>query len=73
MGLYGGVETDAEERRISSEAVVGTWHRRGLHVVFATGLILLSAFVVAVMVDAQSARSIAYSLDEADEAESQVH
>jgi hypothetical protein len=72
MGLYGGVEADAEDRRISSDAAVGSWHRRGFHVVFATGLILLSAFVVAVMVDAQSTRSIGYSLDEADDAESQV-
>jgi hypothetical protein len=72
MGLYGGVENDAEDRRISSEVPVGTWHRRGFHVLFATGLILLSAFVVAVMVDAPSSRSVGFSLDEADDAESQV-
>jgi hypothetical protein len=72
MGLYGGMENDTEDRRISSEVAVGSWHRRGVHVVFATGLILLSALVVALMVDAQSSRSVAFSLDEADEADSQV-
>ena len=72
MGLYGGVENDTEDRRISSEVAVGSWHRRGFHVVLATGLILMSAFVVAVMVDGQNSRSVAFSLDEAEEAESQV-
>jgi hypothetical protein len=71
MGMYGGVETDGDTPRLSAESINVSWRRRGLHVALATGLLLLTSFAVAVLVDSPSVtwRS---SLDEADADSQQV-
>ena len=71
MGMYGGVETDGDTPRPSTESVNVSWRRRGLHVALATGLLLLTSFAVAVLVDSSSV-SWQSSLDEAETDSQQV-
>lgn len=66
MGMYGGVENDACDTPANAY-----WRRRGYHIALATGLILLTSFAVAVLVDSSTKNPMRSSLDEA-EADSEV-
>ncbi len=77
MGQYDGNETGQDGLRGGSSETdlkaIKSWQRRGFALAVSTGLLLLAAFVVAVMVDTSSERTSRYqsALDEAETADSE--